>query len=300
MICSDYNDFYHVLASSVLTLLSIFITLIIYIWQLRSRKKEEIERDIKTLTDTINYFNNILTKAVPFITVKPESCEYENMIREVITKYWEWKRENSFGSQGFFLRELNQIQRRIYSDLIHKLDFFDKKDKYNGNYEYIINIDNYELFMREVYPFLNKVEGVHTSIVGIIQENKSNWTNYYMRGDYQRHLGEFYHKYWDVILDIRNKSIDIDKKMYLYNKSIFNAILDSSTSVRWIYLTIIILFIFGVVIPFYMIQPNKIGILPCNYIFFVTVFFLVFSIVCPYISYLNRQRYVTVIDEGST
>lgn len=291
-------DFYSVLASNVLTLLSIFIAIIIYLWQLHSRKKEELEKDIKNLIESITYFNHIFDEAVPFIVTRRSSDELlDRMIHEVITKYWVWKRGNQRDGLGYFLRELNTLQSRIHSDLIHKLDRYDIKDEYNNNYVYVLNVDNYESFMQEVYPYLNKAEGIYTSIVGIIHENKLNWSEFYEREDDQRNLGEFYNKYWDVLLDIRDKSIDIDKQMCIYKQNILTSLLDSSASVRWIYISISLIFIFGLLIPLYMIQPNKLGLLPCNYVFYITVIFLISSLACPYISYLKRHKYKTVIEE---
>jgi hypothetical protein len=278
-------------------LLSIFIAIIIYLWQLRFQKKEELERDIKNLIKSINYFNDIFDKAVPFIITRPSSDELDSMSHEVITRYWEWRNGNQRNDHGLLLRELNQLQSRIHSELIHKLDRYSMRDTYNNNYVYILNVDNYESFMQEVYPYLNKVEGIYTSIFGIINENKLNWSEFYEREDYQRNLGEFYNKYWDVLLDIRVKSINIDKQMCIYKKSILNSLLDSSASVKWIYLSLTLIFIFGLLVPIYMIQPNKLGLLPCDYVFYIVVIFLITSSICPYISYLKRHSYETVIEE---
>lgn len=248
---------------------------------------------------SIDYFNDIFDKAVPFILENTTSYELNStMIHELIEKYWRSKR-GTRRDQGYFLRELNKLQCKIESDLLDKLSRYAIHDDYNDNYVYIINSQNYEQFMQEVYPYLNKIEGVHTSIIGIVNENKLNWSGYYTRADYQKDLGGFYNEYWDVLLDIRNKSIEIDKKMRTYKQSLLTSLLDSPASRRWIYLTICLIFIFGLLIPFYMIQPNKLGLLPCHYVFYVVVISLLASIASPYIAYLNRHKYETVARDVS-
>lgn len=293
MNCIEYKEFYSVLASNVFTLLSIFIAIIIYFWQIHFQKKEEIERDINNLVQSINHFDDIFDRAVPFVPIRPSSDELDSMIHEVITKYWLWKRGNR-KDHGNFLMELNKLQSQIHSDLIHRLDCFSLKDNYNNDYVYVIKADNYEQYMQEVYPYLNKVEGVCTSIIGIIHDNKLNWSEYYKREDYQKNLSNFYNEYWEILLDIRNRSINIDKQMSMYKQNILTSLLDSPASVRWIYLTISLIFIFGILIPFYMIQPNKLGILPCDYVLYIVTFFLIVAITCLYISYLKRYKYKTV------
>ncbi len=290
-------DFYSVLASNILTFLSIFIAIVIYLWQLQSKKNDELRKDINKLIESINYFNHIFDRAVPFIIARRSSDELDSMVHEVITKYWLWKKGNQIDDLGYFLRELNTLQSRIHSDLIHKLDGYDIKDEYNNNNNYIysLGVDNYESFMQEVYPFLDKAEGIYTSIVGIVNENKLNWSEFYESEDYQKNLGEFYNKYWDVLLDIRDKSIDIDKQMCIYKQNILTSLVDSSASVRWIYLSICLIFIFGLLVPLYMIQPNHLKLLPCDYVFYIVIFLLIVSLACPFISYLKRHRYETVI-----
>lgn len=60
MYCSTYNEFYSLLASSTLILISIFVALSAILWQDKSRDKREIKIRIENLTTLINNFTQII------------------------------------------------------------------------------------------------------------------------------------------------------------------------------------------------------------------------------------------------
>lgn len=296
MNCIDYKEFYSILAPIVLTLLSIFIAVIVFNWQRRSEKQGEIEKDIESLVKSINNFNAIFDHAVPFIYTRLPDTEYRELIQDLIAKYYDWKNRNQ--DYMSFLNKLNLLQNKIHSDLIHKLGRFEERDIYNRDYHYAINISNYEFFMNDVYPFLDKTEGIYTSIFGIVIDNKKNWFDLYRgREDDKEYLSGFYEKYWDILIDIRENAIDIDKKMYVYKQNIFNSILDSKKSIRYLYAAMSLVFAFGLLIPLYMIQPNKFGILSCDCVFYITIISFIISVICIYMSHLKRHKYETVAEE---
>lgn len=281
--CVDYIGFYSILCSNVLTSFSIIIVFIIYFAQRRSDKQEEIENDIGNLIGLIDKFNEIVDD-VSFEQGLPPTTDLN-----VIEKYYEGFNN---GDYSIFLIELNKLQFQIHREFIHLAGKYEQEDVYDRNYKYKINMDNFESWMNEIFPFLNDVEITQTSMYAIIADNKENWLQRYRGQEIEKlYFKRFYEEYWDALMDIRKNTIKVDKKMHRYKQNWFNSIIDSSNSKICIKLSILFILVFGLLVPIYMIQPHHSKLLYCKDVFYTTILFLFISILFIYIAYLERYKY---------
>ncbi len=280
----------------MLTLVSILVAFTVYLWQRRSEKQGEIEKGIEILINSIDYFNNIVDEAIPYAGPTPSSESLTTIENRVINNYNDWTvRSKDYMN---FSNELNRLQLQIHTILLENLNEYYKKNKYDENYKIDINMDNFERWMKKISPFLNEFEGVYTGIYSIILKNKDAWrANTRIRAIDKDNLSGFYEKYWDALMKIREDAITVDKKMRNYNQFWFNSLFESHVSVVSIEAFLIIITIFGLLVPLYMIQPNKIGILTCDQVFYGTVGFFMLGFGFLVLAWLKMHKYNTESSE---
>jgi hypothetical protein len=154
-------------------------------------------------------------------------------------------------------------------------------------------MDDYEWYIKTVYPYLNKIEGINTQLGGgnVQKENVD-----YRSDQLEKKNEEFYAGYWDILLKIRTKSSEINKMVEeFYQGNILNSLMGSYKSTRYILISFIIVGVFGFIVPLYMIQPNKfIGYLPCKYVFDSTIVASIIIIFCVSKALDNRYRYLMI------
>lgn len=206
------------------------------------------------------------------------------IIDSILSKYEIWK-HNRNEHEKLFLQYLEDLQGKILSDLVKILGDkkFDKAERQKEPTRYKININEYKSFMKDVYPLLKEFENEQMSISGIIQES------YNFKGN---------ENYWNMLKDIRKGAMEINIAIYEYYRFWFNSFFDSSDSRFWIKLSLKILIIFDILIPFYMIQPNQIGILPYKLVFYITILSLVFCYIFIVLAYEKRYKYPSISEES--
>jgi fumarate reductase subunit D len=279
----DYNAFYSIIGSNVLTSFSIIIVFIIYFHQRRSDKQEEIENDIDNLINSIDKFNEIVDD-VSFEKGLPPTTDLE-----VIKKYYEGL-DN--GDYSIFLVELNKLQFQIHREFIKLAGKYEKADAYDDNYKYKIDIINFESWMKDIFPFLNDIEIAQISMYTIIADNKECWHHRHKwKNKEQLYFKRFYEEYWDTLMDIRKNTIKVDKKLRIYRQIWYNSIFDSSNSKICIKVSIIFILVFGLLVPIYMIQPHHLKLLYCSDVYFAAILSLSISLLLIYMAYLTRNKY---------
>jgi bilin biosynthesis protein len=298
--CADYTMFYSTIASSVGALISISAAVVIYLLQQRSQKRETIELELNKLDILIGTYCNISESAVGNIAVH-QNRDVQEHVDLVIQNFNNWKHLNHISNKYVyeekhyrpFLDSLNSLQYKIYKVLIKKLHRVSQLDPYEKNYRYIVCMDDYEWYIKTVYPYLNKIEGINTQLGGgnIQKENID-----YRSDQLEKKNEEFYAGYWDILLKIRTKSSEINKMVEeFYQGNILNSLMGSYKSTRYILISFIIVGVFGFIVPLYMIQPNKfIGYLPCKYVFDSTIVASIIIIFCVSKALDNRYRYLMI------
>lgn len=206
--------FYTTIASSMGILISISIALITYLLQQRSQGREKIELELKKLNILIsNICETAETADEP--RIRDQNRDLSAHLNKVIENYNQWrhidfeKNEYIYEDEKYrpFIKSLNSLQDKIYRILIHKLHKTIRLDKHGKNYKYIVSLDDYEWYMKTVYPYLNKIEGIYTALGGgsILNDNL-NYRSIQLGKENEKYYAEF----WDMLLDMRTKSINID------------------------------------------------------------------------------------------
>lgn len=283
MICKLYENYYITLASSVLVSLSIFAVIGIYLLQQRSAKCEEIEKGINNLNDLINgfYEMEVWPESIAIYRRLPslKGINFGEMVHDVLDKYNAWKRSN--GKINPFLVSLCALEDRLQLILIRGLDIFLVYDIFENTYKCKLSMDNFEYYRDRIFPYLDRAMSLSNMLTpGLIEEYREN------RPDHD-------YGYWNSLLDIRSKTIEIDGMMKNYYQNPVNPVLKSSES-KWLLLCSVVgLFLFGFITPIYMIQPYyKLGFLCCDQAFYYSLIFLGISLVVfPLCAVKNRYKY---------
>jgi len=117
LICTDYNDFYKILASSTLTILSITWAIKIYIDRLRLDEIGKTEIKINKLTFLIYKFRNAVLDAQNLNLGRVYSTSKE----EVYQKYIDAERKVA---NNEFLMFYNTLQFNIYENFMGDLNIY--------------------------------------------------------------------------------------------------------------------------------------------------------------------------------
>lgn len=280
--CTEYVDFYTNLSSNSLTLLSIILAFIIYLIQRRSERQEIIENNINELVAIVYKFRtineNALVDRLPSTTIEDVKQKYSIL------------KEDGRSASTEFLKEFNTLQFQIYEGLLKHLVPFQTQNYYD-DYIYEINIDKFQLWMKEVFPYLSDAEITRKEINPIIMDNMINWFQRINSNNNIDNIKNFYESYWGTLRDIRTKSIKINNEMKKYYEIWFNSVFDSPISKLFIILSLFLFLVFGLIVPIYMIQPNKFKVLLCSDVFYIIVIFLFISIILFCIAYIKRYKY---------
>jgi len=293
LICTDYNDFYKILASSTLTILSITWAIKIYIDRLRLDEIGKTEIKINKLTFLIYKFRNAVLDAQNLNLGRVYSTSKE----EVYQKYIDAERKVA---NNEFLMFYNTLQFNIYENFMGDLNIYQEERlernffpeiwgyEDDANRKYKINTNNFKAWLIDVTEDLEEAQSAHNYLYRIIIDVKQNWW-VHTENIYQENLKNFYEIYWDVLLKIRKDALKIKKEMdkkgekwYMWNSN-------SKKVNRNLKHGIYLILYFGFILPLYMIQPIKIGIFSCEEVFWITLVALGFSVIFIYQAYRTRN-----------
>jgi hypothetical protein len=288
--CADYEDFYVVLASCMLMVLSIITAGFIYLGQRQSERQTILENIINGLTDLIYRFCDIVDKAGTLDldrTVSSSKNEVEKTYREAKEKSEDYAK---------FLKYYNTLQFQISENFADHSRKYQESNELSGSSDirrYKIDMQNFEDWIGDILSDLNEAKETHEYLHKIIIDVKKNWRYHYLSVVQRdvKYFENFYEQYWDILMDIRRIAIKIDAEMKNNNKKWH--VWDSGMSLSNIclLLSLLSMFFFGFIIPIYMLQPNKLRIFYCSDVFYIIILFLVISVMLIYIAYRKRHIY---------
>lgn len=299
--CLIYSGFYSAIASSTLILFSILFALYTYLRQQHDSADGKLEDELKNLTKLINKFMDINYDARDIPPHPNLDLDLKDLIHTVIEHYNSCRRTNWEDKEDYkrFLQALKSLQCKVYLNILFNLEAVENI-KFEDDSSYVIQSKRvFERFMDRVYPYLVSAEDDVLTCLGGLgsigdhrQHHKEHWGNVYINDEIKKQAHEFYFSYWDTLLEIKSESKDIDRIIRDFEKrNMLIPILESPQSKRLIKLSAFLIFIFGFIIPLYMLQPNQLGWLQCEVIFYSVIFFILLSIICIFISFRKMSTY---------
>jgi len=299
-ICNNYNDFYKILASSTLTILSITWAIKIYMDRSRMDEVGKVDVKINNLKILIYEFIRLVLKA----RTSNLSRTVQISIEEFSQKYNDT--ENPITGKEV-LRFINTLQFGIYENFMDKTAKYKEKiqedrekieyiidnipmDQDDANREYEIDTLNFKNWLEDVSNDLKEAQETYNYLNKVIIDIKHHWHIYTEEDVYQENLKDFYERYWDILLDIRDKALRIKEEIEVNNKKWYVWDPNSKSSNRYLRWGFYLLMYSGFFLPLYMIQPNKFGILRCEEFFWVTLIALGISGILIYKAYRTRNN----------
>lgn len=205
------------------------------------------------------------------------------------------------------LRFINTLQFGIYENFMDKTAKYKEKiqedrekieyiidnipmDQDDANREYEIDTLNFKNWLEDVSNDLKEAQETYNYLNKVIIDIKHHWHIYTEEDVYQENLKDFYERYWDILLDIRDKALRIKEEIEVNNKKWYVWDPNSKSSNRYLRWGFYLLMYSGFFLPLYMIQPNKFGILRCEEFFWVTLIALGISGILIYKAYRTRNN----------
>jgi hypothetical protein len=271
MACEDFIDFYQAIPVTILTAVSIFGIFYIYAMQQRDDEQKNIKVSVDKFKESLSQFSDIKYK-VSYLLIpkerrkKPqETSNYREILNvskeelneielQLIYKYNKFDKMNTINDPLYkhVLSEFERLQESIYDKFLYVADGFHEK-KYSK-----MGLIEVESWLQKFIPFAMEIDGIktgipfHNKLLDIFLANHSDY-NRRLHDDEINLLKAFYGEFFKKFDTIRKESLEIEDMLYSYYENKFNSILSSHSSRMCIYIMILNLFLFGLLIPIYMI-----------------------------------------------
>lgn len=310
MPCPNYSNFYMTLPIAILTIISIFGIYLIYLLQQYNSQLRDLHNSIANLKTKMSHFADLTTSVVPWIhmpklserskiagesyreILNVSSEELGKLELELIEEYNKYNRTQIHGKDDYkrVLIALERLQRSIYSKYLYVNEYF-----LYGPSE--ITLNEFKSWMSKFRPFSEEIDGIYTGIYSLIGpitaiylEKKYKW--YPNIGeDNINNLIRYYNSFFEEFKKIKDLANNIDSEVDHFYKNWFNGILASHKSILASIFGVIIIVLFGLMLPLYLLQPNNINWISCETVFYINTFFIFVGIPISFVAaYMLRYK----------